>query len=75
MISGSINVAWDLLVIADCESLSPRSNGAMAALNENQLIVFGGNGFYTDGYLVDLPTLRLELAFNDASFRSFSRGN
>ena len=49
----------------------------MAAFNENQLIVFGGNGFYADGYLVDLrePTLRMQLAFNDTSFRNFSKGN
>ena len=42
LISGEQNVAWELLNIAGNELLMPRSGVSMAALNADQLLIFGG---------------------------------
>ena len=72
-------MAWELLHIAQNQLLSPRYNVSLAALNDNQLIVFGGwnnGGRKADGFLIDLRfPMRMVEALSNAGFGNRSLGN
>ena len=80
LLNGSKNEQWVQLQIADADQLlSPRAYVSMSALNENQLLIFGGyndGSYFTNGLTLDVSqNFKLELAFDKANFANRNWGN
>ena len=66
----AIDNGWEELLVSSCKQLSRRKNILMAGLSCDELVILGGRGtgeegLKGDGYILDIPEMRLNTVIRD----------